>query len=238
MNTIAQIKHCLESYHDFEKAEKAPKFFQSHAGGYGEGDQFLGVAVPDQRKVAKKFWSEIEKDELARLLNDPIHEVRLSAIFMLVEKYKKAKNQANKKVWVELYLKNLSGVNNWDIVDSSADKILGNWLLDKDRKILYDLAQSGDLWKERIAIVATYEFIRNNQFEDTYKIAKLLLNHQHDLIHKAVGWMLKEMGKRNPEAEEYFLKKHYKEMPRTMLRYAIEKLGEKRRLAYLKGTIS
>jgi len=237
MDTIAHIKHCLESYHSFEKAEKAPKFFQSHAGGYGEGDQFLGVAVPNQRKVAKKFWSNVELRELQLLLNDPIHEVRLSAIFMLVEKYKKAKTQADKKVWVDLYLANLGGVNNWDIVDSSADKILGNWLLDKDRTILYELAQSGDLWSERIAIVATYEFIRNNQFEDTYKIAEILLNHQHDLIHKAVGWMLKEMGKRNTEAEEYFLKKYYKKMPRTMLRYAIEKLGEQRRQAYLKGTI-
>ncbi len=238
MNTISHIKHNLESYHNFDKAEKAPKFFQSHAGGYGEGDQFLGVAVPDQRKVAKKYWNNVDRNELTILLNDPIHEVRLSAIFMLVEKYKKAKTKAEKKVWVDLYLANLDGVNNWDLVDSSADKILGNWLLDKDRTVLYELAQSGELWKERIAIVATYQFIRNNQFEDTFNIAKLLLDHRHDLIHKAVGWMLKEMGKRNIEAEESFLKQYYRKMPKTMLRCAIEKLGEKRRQAYLKGTIN
>jgi 3-methyladenine DNA glycosylase AlkD len=236
LSTISDIKHSLESYHDFQKAEKAPKFFQAHKGGYGEGDQFLGVAVPDQRKVAKKFWKEISSKELESLLNDPIHEVRLSAIFMLVEKYKKAKKE-EKQFWVDMYLKNLNGVNNWDLVDSSADKILGNWLLDKDRTLLYDLANSGDLWRERISIVATYEFIRKGDYEDTYKIAEILLNHPHDLIHKAVGWMLKEMGKRSPEAEEVFLVKFYEKMPRTMLRYAVEKMGEKRRQAYLKGTI-
>ncbi len=236
MKTITSIKHCLESYNDFDKAEKAPKFFQAQSGGYGEGDQFLGVSVPNQRKVAKKFWANINEVELVKLLNDPIHEVRLSAVFMLVEKFNKAKVD-EKEHWVKVYLNNLGGINNWDLVDSSADKILGKWLLDKDKTILYNLATSGDLWKERIAIVATYEFIRNNRFEETYKIAEMLLEHPHDLIHKAVGWMLKEMGKRNPEAEEYFLKKHYHKMPRTMLRYAIEKLGEQRRVAYLKGKI-
>lgn len=236
MKTIAEIKHSLESFHDFEKAEKAPKFFQAQQGGYGEGDQFLGVSVPNQRKVAKKYWANVTEDELVRLLNDPIHEVRLSAVFMLVEKFQKAKGD-DKAHWVQVYLDNLGGINNWDLVDSSADKILGKWLIDKDKKVLFELAQSGDLWKERIAIVATYEFIRHNQFEITYEIAELLLQHPHDLIHKAVGWMLKEMGKRNPEAEEEFLKKHYQKMPRTMLRYAIEKLGEQRRKAYLKGKI-
>ena len=236
MKTIVEIKHCLESYHDFDKAEKAPKFFQAQTGGYGEGDQFLGVSVPNQRKVAKKFWADVDEEQLVKLLNDPIHEVRLSAVFMLVEKFNKAKGE-QKDHWVKVYLNNLGGINNWDLVDSSADKILGKWLLDKDKTILYNLAKSGDLWKERIAIVATYEFIRNNQFEETHKIAEMLLENPHDLIHKAVGWMLKEMGKRNPEAEEYFLKKHYQKMPRTMLRYAIEKLGEQRRIAYLKGKI-
>ena len=236
MKTITNIKHCLESYHDFDKAEKAPKFFQTQSGGYGEGDQFLGVSVPNQRKVAKKFWADISETELVKLLNDPIHEVRLSAVFMLVEKFNKAKGE-QKEHWVNIYLNNLVGINNWDLVDSSADKILGKWLLDKDKTVLYNLATSGDLWQERIAIVATYEFIRNNQFEETYKIAEMLLEHPHDLIHKAVGCMLKEMGKRNPEAEEYFLRKHYHKMPRTMLRYAIEKLGEQRRIAYLKGKI-
>lgn len=236
MTRIANIKHCLESYHDFEKAEKAPKFFQAQTGGYGEGDQFLGVSVPNQRKVAKRFWADVNEVELVKLLNDPIHEVRLSAIFMLVEKFNKAQEE-EKEHWVNVYLDNLKGINNWDLVDSSADKILGKWLLKKDKTILYTLAASGDLWKERIAIVATYEFVRNNQFEETYKIAEMLLEHPHDLIHKAVGWMLKEMGKRNPEAEESFLKKHYHKMPRTMLRYAIEKLGHQRRMAYLKGKI-
>ena len=156
---------------------------------------------------------------------------------MLVQKFQKAKAPADKEIWVSVYLNNLSKINNWDLVDSSAYRILGMWLEDKPREILIEFANSGNLWKQRIAMIATMHFIKKDDFKDTLAIAKILLHHEHDLIHKAVGWMLREAGNRDLETEERFLKKHYKTMPRTALRYAIEKFPEEKRQAYLKGEI-
>jgi 3-methyladenine DNA glycosylase AlkD len=172
---------------------------------------------------------------LQKLLSSKIHEYRLVALLILVQKYKSAdaKALADKKEIVDFYLKNTKNINNWDMVDLSAHKILGEYYLDKDRKIIYMLARSKNIWERRIAVLTTFQFIKNNQFEDALKIAKMLLNDQHDLIHKAVGWMLREIGKRNQKVEEKFLMKYYKSMPRTMLRYAIERFSEKKRKFYL-----
>jgi 3-methyladenine DNA glycosylase AlkD len=234
---IKAIKSQLDRRVNFEKADFLPRFFKAFPGGYGEGDQFLGVSVPDQRKIAKQFYKEITDKELVALLRDPIHEVRLTAVFMLVQRFDKAKTQDEQQRYVEIYINNLEGINNWDLVDSSAYHILGKWLDDKPRDILFEFAESGHLWKQRIAVIATYHFIRNDDFDSTLQLAEMLLHHEHDLIHKAVGWMLREVGNRDKAVEQKFLKKHYKNMPRTMLRYAIEKFSKEERQAYLDGSI-
>jgi len=234
---IEKIKNDLAQYIDQEKAEFFPKFFNAFPGGYGEGDRFLGVKVPDQRKVAKKYYKDISLDAVEKLLRKPVHEYRLTALLILVNKFEKAKAHEDRKSIVDLYLNNLRYVNNWDLVDSSAYKILGAYLLDKDRSILYRLASSDHLWSQRVAIIATLYFIRKNQFSDTLNIAEILLNHEHDLIHKAVGWMLREVGKRDFQTEFEFLKTHYKQMPRTMLRYAIEKFEPELRQRFLNGLV-
>ena len=212
-----------------EKAKLLQRFFKTGKGEYGEGDIFLGVMVPEQRKVAKKY-SHIGLDEIQNLLQSKIHEHRLTAIFILILKYK-----TKRKEIVDFYLDNLQAINNWDLVDLSAPKILGDYLSDKDRNILFQLARSNNLWEKRIAMLATAAFIRNNDFEDALNLSELLLNDSHDLIHKAVGWMLREIGKRDQKVEEKFLRKHYKTMPRTMLRYAIEKFDKDKREFYLKS---
>ncbi|NLM97130.1 MAG: DNA alkylation repair protein [Halanaerobiaceae bacterium] len=237
MEYIQKIKDDLAQYIDQEKAEFLPNFFNAFPGGYGEGDQFLGVRVPDQRKVAGKYYRDISLEGVQLLLRSPVHEYRLTALVILVHKFEKAKDEADKKAIVDLYISNLEYVNNWDLVDSSADKILGAYLAERDRSILYRLARTNHLWSQRIAIMATFYFIRRNEFQDTLEIAKILLKHEHDLIHKAVGWMLREVGKRDFRVEYEFLKKYYKEMPRTMLRYAIEKFEPELRQQFLKGLI-
>jgi 3-methyladenine DNA glycosylase AlkD len=223
----------LKSVSDKEKALFLPRFFKTGKGEYGEGDRFLGIQVPQQRIIAKKFLPAIDEKDLKILIASQYHEVRLTALFMLVSKYEKSKTPIEKKQWMDFYLKNKQFVNNWDLVDSSAHLILGSWLFDKDRSLLYNLAKSGKLWDQRIAIISTYYFIRKKDFEDTLKIAEILLNHPHDLIHKAVGWMLREVGNRDYQTEYDFLKKHYKIMPRTMLRYAIEKFDPQVREMFL-----
>ena len=235
--TIKAVKTQLDKHVNFEKAAHLPKFFKATPGGYGEGDQFLGVMVPDQRKIAKQYYAEVEDKELATLLRDPIHEVRLTAVFMLVSKFDKAKTPEEQERYLKVYLNNLAGINNWDLVDSSAHQILGKWLADKPRDILLEFANTGHLWKQRIAMIATYHFIRQKEYEDALTIAELLLTHEHDLIHKAVGWMLREVGNRDKATEQKFLKKHYKSMPRTLLRYAIEKFPQNERKAYLNGEV-
>lgn len=233
MNTLNVIKEELSGYMDSEKANFLPKYFQAYPGGYGEGDCFLGVVVPDQRKVAKKYYRSITLLELEKLLDSQYHEHRLTAVFMLVYKYQKAGSEAKQKEIVNFYLDNLPAINNWDLVDSSAPKILGPYLFNKDRQLLYQLADSSNLWEQRIAIMSTHYFIKQGDFKDTLNLADLLFFHNHDLIHKAVGWMLREVGKMDFETEFNYLQDKYKKMPRTMLRYAIEKFSPELRKKFL-----
>jgi len=231
MNMLKQIKEDLEKAGSSEKVKIYSRFFKTGKGQYGEGDVFLGLTVPEQRTIAKKY-SDLQLMDLEKLLASKIHEHRLTALLVLVEKYKRSDNK-NKKEIIDFYLKNTKHINNWDLVDMSAHNILGDYLLEKDKIILYKLAKSQNLWERRIAIISTFEFIRNNKFEDTLKLSEILLKDKHDLIQKAVGWMLRELGKKDQRAEEEFLKKHYKRMPRTMLRYAIERFSENKRKFYL-----
>lgn len=229
--THDDVRHALQDLADPEKAAFFPRFFKTAPGQYGEGDVFLGITVPQVRSVAKRFAS-LPFPEIAKLLSDPVHELRLAGLEILVMRYEKGKEDVRKEC-VEFYCSHLEGVNNWDLVDGSAPYILGDWLLTRDRSMLYAFARSGDLWKERIAIVATYAFIREGQYDDTLRIAELLLHHPHDLIHKAVGWMLREAGKKDRAALTAFLDVHAATMPRTMLRYSIEKFEEPLRKRYL-----
>ena len=234
---VQQIKSDLARFADPEKAAHHMDYFKACPGGYGEGDRFIGVSVLHQRKIARKYFKEINLEEMEELLRDPVHEYRLTALFILVLKFEKAGDESARQKLVQLYLRNLKWVNNWDLVDSSASHILGAYLYNKDKDILYELAASGDLWQQRVAIVATHYFIKKNQYIDTLKLAKILLNCEHDLIHKATGWMLREVGNRDLQAELAFLKENYRKMPRTMLRYAVEKFSPDLREKFLKGLI-
>jgi 3-methyladenine DNA glycosylase AlkD len=233
---IKQITKDLKAVSNKEKADHNARFFKTGKGEYGEGDLFAGITNPNLRKLAKKYYKEISDNDLTYFLQHEIHEYRLFALVCMTYKYDKA-DEEDKKYLYDLYLKNTKYINNWDLVDISTPHIVGKYLLNKDRDVLYKLAKSKDLWEQRISIMATFTFIRNNDYEDALKISEMLVNHEHDLIHKAVGWMLREIGKRDLEVEEKFLKKYYKTMPRTMLRYAIEKFEEEKRQGYLKGTI-
>ena len=234
--TAEDVKYALKKVSDPKKAKNNAWFFKTGPGEYGEGDKFVGVTVPNMRKVARRY-KNLSLDEVAKLVSSPMHEHRLTGVFILVGQFERAKNPEDKQAIYDEYMKLLDAehINNWDIVDSSAHKIVGAWLVDKNRKVLIDLASSGQLWKQRVAIIATAYFIRQDDFTDTLLISELLLDHPHDLIHKAVGWMLREVGNRDRAVEEEFLKKHYKYMPRTMLRYAIEKFPEQLRKSYLEG---
>lgn len=220
-----------------EKAAFFPRFFKSGPGEYGEGDQFLGVMVPEQRKVAKMVFKEIRLEEITELLQNPYHEVRLCALFTLVYKYQKTKTEVGQKKIVDFYLDHLAFINNWDLVDTTCHPILGHYFLNRDKGLFYELVQSGDLWKQRIAMISSLYWIKRGFYSDTLAFAEILLNHPHDLMHKAVGWMLREIGKMDEQTEIQFLKKHYQEMPRTMLRYAIEKFPEDLRQNFLKGRV-
>lgn len=229
--TASAIIRALSDLSNPEKAAFLPGFFRAFPGGYGEGDKFLGVTVPNQRKVASQFAKQTTEGDLQHLIENPYHEVRLTALLILVSKFRKA---SEKGFWVDFYLRNLKYVNNWDLVDSSAHFILGEWLWDKDRTMLHDMARRENLWEQRIAIISTYHFIRKKDFADTLTISETLIDHRHDLIHKAVGWMLREIGNRDFEAEKVFLEKHYRQMPRTMLRYAIEKFPAEEKEYFMK----
>jgi 3-methyladenine DNA glycosylase AlkD len=235
MKKAADIQKELKSMADPDKAAILQRFFKTGPGQYGENDIFIGVTVPQSRQLAKKF-SQLPLGEVRTLLYSRIHEERLVAILILAQRYSSASSSREEKEQiVKFYLDNIQQVNNWDLVDLSGPNILGAHLVDnRDRVLLYKLAGSDNVWERRIAIVATYHFIRNGDFFDTLKIAEMLLQDRHDLIHKAAGWMLREVGKRNAAAEEEFLKKHYSVMPRTMLRYAIERLPESKRRRYKK----
>ena len=228
---MTTLKQELQKLKNPEKAKVYLKFFKTKKGEYGEGDTFLGVSVPEQRKIAKKYF-DLSLKELQELLSTNIHEYKMCSLFILINKYRKSDKTEKKKIF-DFYLKNTININNWDLVDISAPHIIGDYLLNKDRKILYKLANSKNLWEKRISIISTFTFIKNNQFEDTLKISEILLNDNHDLIHKAVGWMLREVGKRDQKTEETFLEKYHKSMPRTMLRYSIEKFEKNKKKYYL-----
>jgi 3-methyladenine DNA glycosylase AlkD len=228
---LAQIIRDLSELSDPEKAKKLSGFFKTGQGQYGEGDVFWGITVPAQRKIAKRHI-DLSLSDLQKLLSNKIHEYRLTALLILVSKYQKADDPGKNEIF-SFYLKNTENINNWDLVDLSAPKIVGDFLVNKDKSILFKLAKSSNLWERRIAILSTFKFIANSDFEDALSISELLLHDDHDLIHKAVGWALREIGKRDQEVEERFLRKYFMKMPRTMLRYAIEKFGEEKRKFYL-----
>lgn len=226
-----QIKKELKKLANPTRALSSAWFFKTEKGQYGYGDKFLGITVPEQRKVAHKFWQASFTDIL-QLLKSPYHEHRFVALEILVAKFERGGN-AEKKVVYNFYLKHTKFVNNWDLVDTSASYIIGAYVLNLPRLILYKLAHSKNMWERRIAIVATHKFIQNLDFTETLQISQLLLTDTHDLIHKAVGWMLREVGKRDRAVLEHFLDKNYKKMPRTTLRYAIERFPESLRKQYM-----
>ena len=232
---MQNIQRKLQELGSREKAKVLQRFFKTGPGEYGEGDVFVGVKVPELRKLAKEY-QEITVKGVKQLLKSPIHEERLLALLILVRKYSKG-NETEKKRIYELYLKNTQFINNWDLVDISSHHIIGAFLVDKSKEPLYSLAKSMNLWERRISIISTFYFIKHDKYAETLKISEILLMDEQDLIHKAVGWMLREIGKRHMPTEEKFLRKHYKRMPRTMLRYAIEKFPEDKRQGYLKSKI-
>ena len=232
-----QILESLKDKAIPEKAKFLPKFFKAFPSGYGEGDQFLGVIVPDQRTIAKACFQDISLDEISELLHNPFHEARLTALMMLVFRFEKLKSESARKEIADFYLDHLSFINNWDLVDSSCYQILGAFYHKKDKSLFYELADSGHLWRQRVAMISSLYWIKKDDFEDGLALAEKLKNHPHDLMHKAVGWMLREIGKRDFDSEYEFLKKNYQTMPRTALRYAIEKFPEELRQDFLKGRV-
>jgi len=215
------------------KAADLQRFFKTGKGEYGKGDVFLGIAVGKQRRLAQEF-KEINLSEVQELLDSRIHEKRLIGLLILIERFKRAPEDSKKEIF-DFYIKNSHRVNNWDLVDLSAPNIVGNYLLDKPRDILYELAVSDNLWQRRISIISCFSFIKNKEFPDALEISRKLLNDKHDLIHKAVGWMLREIGKRDEKILMNFLEKNYSRMPRTALRYSIERFEEDKRKRCLIG---
>ncbi|MFJ6169400.1 DNA alkylation repair protein [Micromonospora orduensis] len=233
MSTSADVRRELASLADPDRAEASRRFLQMTPGGYGEGDRAIGVRVPDQRRVAARHWRSLSLAETADLLRDGVHEERLTALFVLVRKFTGADEDERGEI-VRLVLANTDRINNWDLVDSCAPYIVGPWLLDRDRGVLDELAASPLVWDRRIAVMATFAFIRAGDFRWTFRLADRLLRDPHDLVHKAVGWMLREVGNRDRAAEEAFLADRHRVMPRVMLRYAIEKFEPERRRRYLR----
>lgn len=232
---LQQIIKKAKSLYFKERAEHSKYFFKTAPGQYGAGDVFWGLSVPEMRKIARDC-QELDLKSVTELLRDMVHELRLIGLTILVEKYKKAKDDKERKMLYDFYLKNRAGINNWDLVDLSVYKIMGDYLLrhKEERKILYQFIKSRNLWERRLAMVSCMAFIRFGETEDTIKLATALLNDNEDLMHKASGWMLRELGKRNKKVLINFLNSHITEMPRTMLRYAIEKFSEEERQKYLK----
>lgn len=238
----SHIQDELQALRNPEKAAFFPRFFKSEPGGYAEGDQFLGVIVPDQRKIAKRY-SEIEAAQLSKLLKSKWHECRLTAVFILVQKFELAHRnckagkspESEPKQWVDFYLDHLDFVNNWDLVDASAHKILGVWFLEdpKRRSLMRKLAKSKDLWRQRVSVISNFPLIKSGQHAEILELAERFLHHEHDLMHKAVGWMLREMGKIDLALLRGFLQQYASEMPRTMLRYSIEKLSPTERKKWM-----
>ena len=232
---LKELHEKLRGLGDQQRAKVSQSFFKTGPGEYGEGDVFIGIRVPVLRKLARQYQG-MTLGEAGALLQSRIHEERLLALFILIGSYVKGGESRQERIY-ELYMRNRHCINNWDLVDSSAPNIVGAFLMDRSKEPLGMLAGSASLWDRRIAVVSTLYFIRRGRFSETLEISRVLLSDKEDLIHKAVGWMLREVGKRDLETEEDFLKTCYKKMPRTMLRYAIERFPEARRQAYLKGTI-
>ncbi|PIS41813.1 MAG: DNA alkylation repair protein [Candidatus Kerfeldbacteria bacterium CG08_land_8_20_14_0_20_42_7] len=229
--TAVKVKNEIKTFGSKKRAQHSLYFFKTGKGEYGEGDKFLGLTISEQRSIAKKY-QDLSLREIQKLLDSSYHEQRMVGLIILTLQFSKAATAQKNDIY-SLYIKNTHNINNWDLVDVTAHIIIGQFLLERPRKQLYVFAQSNNLWEKRIAIISTYAFIRQGQFSDTLKIAKILLRDEHDLIHKAVGWMLREVGNRDKKAEKVFLDAYAYVMPRTMLRYAIEKFPEKERQKYL-----
>ncbi len=233
MVRLQELQKELQALGSPEKAAFLSRFFKTGKGQYGEGDQFLGITMPEIRASVAKY-STLSINEWTELLHSPFHEFRMAALIGLMKRFQSSKkDDAIQQSIFEIYLNNLNLINNWDLVDVTCRDIVGAYLLDKDRSILYNLAQRPHLWTQRVAIVSTWYFITRNQFSDTIRLSEILLAHKHDLIHKAVGWMLREIGKRDELVLEEFLDTHVNQMPRTALRYAIERFPESKRKYYL-----
>lgn len=232
---IKAIQTALTEAANPETAKFLQKYFKTGPGEYGEGDRFRGIKVPVIRKIARRA-ADMPLNDLRLLLKSPWHEDRLLALLVMADRFAKTDENVREQIY-QVYLNESGYINNWDLVDLSAPAILGGYLWHRERKILFDMARSANLWKRRMSVMATFYFIRNSDFRDSIAIAKILLQDPGDLIQKAVGWMLREIGKRDLETEETFLKAHYPNMPRTMLRYAIERFPEPKRQAYLKGNV-
>ncbi len=232
---LREFRKRIKEKSNKQQAKSLQWFFKTGAGEYGEGDVFAGIKMPVQRKIVKEF-KNLNYDDIRELVGSKIHEERMIGFLILLGKYEKGDENEKENVF-KFYIRNRKGINNWDLVDISAPKIVGEHLLNRDKKLLYKFAHSKNLWERRIAILSTFTFIRAGKFENTFKISDILLNDDQDLIHKAVGWMLRETGKKDLSAEEQFLKQRYKKMPRTMLRYAIEKFPEVKRKKYLLSKI-
>lgn len=235
MSQSKQIEKHLETLGNLKIVSHSKRFFKTGPGEYGEGDEFLGIRVPVIRQQVKKFKG-LSLSSSLQLLQSKFHEVRLFAVLMMVDSFEKGDEHDKTEIY-HAYLANTHWINNWDIVDSSAHKIVGAYLLSKSRKPLYQLASSEWLWDKRIAMIACYFLIKRDDFEDTLELAKFFFGETHDLMHKAVGWMLREVGNRDYGLEDWFLANHYQNMPRTMLRYAIEKFPKTRKQAYMKGKV-
>lgn len=232
-----EIENHLKTLGDEAYKERIQGYFKTGAGEYGEGDLFIGIRMPALRKEIRKL-KDIPVNQMIELLQSVYHEVRMFALLLMVHRFKAKKTSESEKQRIyELYLENSKYVNNWDLVDSSAHHIVGPWLKNRDREVLYDLARSESIWERRIAVLTTFHYIDLGEYEESLRLAALLIHDREDLIHKAVGWMLRKIGNREREVEEEFLRHHYREMPRTMLRYAIEKFPKEVRNDYLKGRV-
>ncbi|MDP2090438.1 MAG: DNA alkylation repair protein [Candidatus Gracilibacteria bacterium] len=229
---LKQLIQDLEKLSDPNRAINSARYFKTGLGQYGEGDKFYGITVPETRIVVKKYYKLLSLDDVEKLILNEYHEQRLTGLLVLVAKFKSA-NEDEKKSIYEFYMAHTKNINNWDLVDTSASYIVGNYLYDKDRTILYELSKSDNLWEKRISIISTFFFIAKKDFNDSLKICKILMNDSHDLIHKATGWALREIGKKDEEVLTKFLDENTLHMPRTMLRYAIEKFDENKRKHYL-----
>ncbi|WP_262284342.1 DNA alkylation repair protein [Micromonospora sp. MA102] len=234
MATTADVRHDLAGLADPRRVAALSRLLQITPGGYGEGDRAIGVPVPEQRRVAARYWRDLSLAETADLLASGVHEERLTSLFILVRKFARGDEEERDRIF-RLVLANTARINNWDLVDSCAPYIVGPWLVDKDRSVLDRLAGSSLVWDRRIAVMATFAFIRAGDFHWTLRLSDRLLADPHDLVQKAVGWMLREVGNRDRAAEEEFLAGRYRVMPRVMLRYAIEKFEPQRRREYLSG---